>query len=47
MATCERHEVNLFDDLRDVVGRIAARPISGLEGWLAQNGKAIHVAAQS
>jgi hypothetical protein len=47
MATCERHGVNLFDDLRDVVGRIAARPISGLEGWLAQNGKAIHVAAQS
>jgi transposase len=47
MATCERHEVNLFDDLRDVVGRIAARPISGLEELLPGQWKAAGSAAES
>ena len=47
IATCERHQVNPFDYLRDVLGRIAATPISRLAELLPQNWKAIRVAAHS
>jgi transposase len=34
IATCERHQVNPFDYLRDVLGRIATTPMSQLEDLL-------------
>jgi transposase len=39
IATCERHQVNPFDYLRDVLGRIAGQPISKLAELLPQNWK--------
>jgi len=44
IATCERHGVNPFDYLRDVLTRIAAQPVSRLPELLPQNWKTAHSA---
>ena len=47
IATCERHELNPFDYLRDVLTRIAAHPVSRLAELLPQNWKAAHAAGST
>jgi len=47
IATCERHHVNPFDYLRDVLGRIAGTPISRLAELLPGPWKAAGSAAES
>lgn len=47
IATCERHRVNPFEYLRDVLSRIAAMPISRLGELLPQNWNATHLTARS
>ena len=44
IATCDRHHINPFDYLRDVLGRINATPISKLVELLPQNWKTAHAA---
>lgn len=47
IATCERHKVNAFEYLRDVLNRIASQPISKLADLLAGQWKAAKVAPAS
>jgi transposase len=44
IATCERHKVNAFEYLRDVLGRIAQQPISKLAELLPEQWKAANAA---
>ena len=39
IATCQRHQVNAFDYLRDVLTRIAATPVSQLDQLLPDHWK--------
>jgi transposase len=45
IATCERHKVNPFEYLRDVLTRIVAQPISRLAELLPENWKTTHTAS--
>jgi transposase len=46
IATCERHKVNPFEYLRDVLDRIASQPISKLADLLPSQWKAANAAAE-
>jgi hypothetical protein len=46
IATCERHKVNPFEYLRDVLSRIASQPISKLADLLPEHWKAANAAAE-
>jgi transposase len=46
IATCERHKVNPFEYLRDVLSRIASQPISKLGDLLPSQWKAANAAAE-
>jgi transposase len=47
IATCQRHQVNPFDYLRDVLDRIARTPLSKLEELLPDRWQAARAPAQS
>lgn len=47
IATCDRHKVNPFDYLRDVLARIPSQPISKLAELLPQNWKATDAMASA
>jgi transposase len=46
IATCERHKVNAFEYLRDVLDRIAGQPISKLAELLPEHWKPVNAAAE-
>jgi transposase len=46
IATCERHKVNAFEYLRDVLDRIAGQPISKLADLLPNQWKPVNPAAE-